>query len=113
VSFKDIISSEREIASSSKYMALKYVIAMYLDIRHKALSEAELFEVRALRLGGYFSNPRIMYAFVIDDAKTKATIEKSVIDGQTLHATKVFHSYEDAVYWVSGKVLFAGQLCYP
>jgi hypothetical protein len=105
VSFKDIINSEREIAGSSIYMTLKYVIAMYIDTQHSRLSEAELVAVRALRLGGYYSNPRIKYAFVTDDANIKNAIERSVIDGQTLHATRVYESYENAFAWVNGKGL--------
>jgi hypothetical protein len=97
VSFHDVIKSEREITGSSKYTSLRY-----LNIRHLGLSEAQLIDVRALRLGGHYSNPRIKYAFVTDDVSLKETIEKSVVDGQTLHATKVFKIYEDAMAWAIG-----------
>jgi hypothetical protein len=100
VSFEDVIKSEREITGSSKYSALKYVISMFANTQHLGLSDAERIEIRALRLGGHYSNPRIKYAFVTDDASVTEAIEQSVIDGHTLHATKVFVSYEDAVAWV-------------
>jgi hypothetical protein len=105
VSFEDIINSEREIAGSSIYMTLKYVIVMYINTQHSGLSESELVDIRALRLGGYYSNPRIKYAFVIADTNIKNAIEQSVIDGQTLHATRVYESYENAFAWVNGKGL--------
>ena len=100
VSFSDIFKSEREIISSSKYTALKYVISMLANTRHLGLSDAQRVEIRALRLGGHYSNLRIKYAFVTNDAKVKKAIEQSVIDRQALHATKVFERYEDALAWV-------------
>jgi hypothetical protein len=100
VSFDDVIKSEREIHGSSKYTTLKYVISMYANTRHLELTNAQRREVRALRIGGFHSNPRIKYAFVTDDANVKQAIEQSVIDGHTRHATKVFQNYEDAVAWV-------------
>ena len=74
VSFDDDINSEREISGSSKYTSLKYVIAVYLNIQHRGLSDAELIDVRALRLGGHYSNPRIKYAFVTEDANVTRAI---------------------------------------
>ncbi len=102
VSFSDIFKSEREIISSSKYAALKYVISMFSNTLHLGLSDAQRVEIRALRLGGHDSNPRIKYAFVTDDAKVTKAIEQSAIDRQALHATKVLKSYEDALTWVGG-----------
>jgi hypothetical protein len=101
VSFDDIINSEREITGSTNYTALKYVISMFANTRHLGLTDAQRIEVRALRLGGHYSNPRIKYAFVTDDANVTRAIEQSVIDGQTLHATKVFKDFEDAVAWTA------------
>ena len=102
VTFDDVIQSEREVTGNANFTALKYVISMYLNTRPVDLSDSERIEVRALRLGGYYSNPRIKYAFVTDDANVKDAIEKSVIDGQTLHSTRVYETYEDAVAWVIG-----------
>jgi hypothetical protein len=73
---------------------------MFRSARHLELSDLQRIEIRGLRLGGHFSNPRIKYAFVTDDTKVTKTIEQSVIDGHTLHATKVFKDYEDAVAWI-------------
>ena len=102
VSFADIFKSEREINNSSNYTALKYVISMFSNTRHLGLSDAQRVEIRALRLGGHDSNPRIKHVFVTDDAKVTRAIEIGLIDRQALHATKVFKRYEDAVTWVGG-----------
>jgi hypothetical protein len=64
------------------------------------LTDSERQEVRGLRLGGYYTNPRIKYAFVTNDVNVKDAIENSVIDGQTLQPTKVVSTYEDAVAWI-------------
>ena len=99
VSFEDVIKSEREITGSSTYTALKYVISMYLNTRQFALTDCERQEVRGLRLGGYYSNPRIKYAFVTQDLELKNRLEKSVQDGHTLHATRVFKTFSEAFTW--------------
>jgi hypothetical protein len=100
VTFNDIFKSEGEITGSIKFTSLKYVISVFLDTRHPGLTEPQRMEIRALRLGVYYSNPRIKYAFVTEDANVTYAIEKSVSDGPTLHATIVFRDYQDAVAWV-------------
>ena len=100
VTFEDIINSEREIAGHVNFDALKYVISMYLNTQHSGLTDSQRIEVRAQRAGGFYSNPRIKYAFVTIDPTIMQAIEQSVIDGQTLHLTKVFKTYEEAVGWV-------------
>jgi hypothetical protein len=102
VSFDDIIKSESEITGSSKFSSFKYVISVFLNTRHPGLTESQRMEIRALRLGGYYTNQRIKYAFVTEDANVTRAIEQSVIDGLTLHETKVFRDFQDAVAWVGG-----------
>ena len=100
VTFEDIIKAEREIAGHSNFDALKYVISMYMNTQHIGLTDAQRTEIRAQRAGGFYSNPRIKYAFVTSDPTIRDAIEQSVIDGQTLHLTRVFRTYEEAVGWV-------------
>ena len=100
VTFADIINSEREISGHSNFTALKYVISMFLNTQYPELTDSELLDVRAQRAGGFYSNPRIKYAFVTTDENVKKTIEASVAAGQTLHPTRVFETYEAAVGWV-------------
>ncbi len=89
VSFDDVIQSEREISSNLKYMELRYVVSDYTNARQPRMSDTERQDIRALRLGGFYSNPRIKFAFVTDDVNVKNTIEKSILDGETLHATQI------------------------
>jgi hypothetical protein len=63
--------------------------------------ESECADVRALRLGGFYSNPRIKFAFATEDSKLKRAIEKSVIEGYTLHPTKVFPTFYAAMAWAT------------
>ena len=101
VTFDDIFNSEREISSSVNYTSLRYVISDYTDARCVPLTELERQEIRALRVGGFYTNPRIKYAFVTTDSQVKAAIEESVAVGDTLHPTQVFASIEAALLWVA------------
>jgi hypothetical protein len=101
VSFDDVMKSEREITSNSQYMDLWYVVSDFLNAQHPDMTESERQDVRALRLGGFYSNPRIKFAFVSDDSKVKSAIERSVSDGLTLHATLVFKTMDDAMAWAT------------
>ena len=51
------------------------------------MNECECADVRALRLGGFYSNPRIKFAFATDDSMLKRAIEMSVIEGYSLVRT--------------------------
>jgi hypothetical protein len=101
VSFDDVIQSEREISGHSNYMEIWYVVSDFLAIQYPGMTESERIDIRALRLGGFYSNPRIKFAFVTDDLKVKNAIEKSVFEGQTLHATHVFNTMVDAMAWAT------------
>jgi hypothetical protein len=101
VSFDDVMKSEREITGNTKYMELWYVVSDFLNAHHPGMTDSERREVRALRLGGFYSNPRIKFAFVTNDLSVKNAIEKSVFDGETLHATHVFKTMGDAMAWAT------------
>jgi hypothetical protein len=100
-SFDDIIKSEREITGHVKYMEFWYVVSDFSDTQHPGMTESERQDIRALRLGGFYSNPRIKFAFVTNNLSVKNAIEKCVFDGQTLHATHVFKTMVDAMAWAT------------
>jgi hypothetical protein len=77
------------------------VVSDFSGTQHPEMTERESIDVQALRLGGFYSNPRIKFAFVTDDLKVKYAIEKCVCDGQTLHATHVFKTLADAMAWAT------------
>jgi NitT/TauT family transport system substrate-binding protein len=60
VSFVDFIMSEREISGHTRYTELWYVVSTFFNAHHPGPTENERQDVRALRLGGFWSNPRIM-----------------------------------------------------
>jgi hypothetical protein len=102
VTFEEVLRSEREISGNSMYMSLCYIVSDYMNAQHPGMTDSECDDVRSLRLGGFYSNPRIKFSFATEDSKLKDAIEKSVIDGHTLHQTKVFQTFEAAMAWASG-----------
>jgi hypothetical protein len=101
VSLEDVMMSDSEISGSERYAELWYVVCDFSGTQGLDMTESQRQEIRALRLGGFWSNPRIKFAFVTEDLKIKNAIEKSVFDGQTLHATQVFKTIEDAMAWAT------------
>jgi hypothetical protein len=101
VTFEEVLRSEREISDNSNYMSLWYIVSDYMNAQHPGMTDSECDDVRSLRLGGFYSNPRIKFSFATEDSKVKSAIEKSVIDGYTLHQTKVFQTFEDAMAWAT------------
>jgi hypothetical protein len=96
------MSSEKAIAGNSHFMSLEYVLSKYLLAHRVVMDKTQRHDLRALRLGGYFSNPRIKYVFVTNDIAIKGLIEQRIADGETLHPMRVFEKYEHAVAWVAG-----------
>jgi hypothetical protein len=101
VTFEEILGSEREISGNSNYRTLWYVVSDFMNAQHPGMNESECADVRVLRLGGFYSNPRIKFAFASEDSKLKRAIEKSVIEGYTLHPTKVFPTFDAAMAWAA------------
>jgi hypothetical protein len=101
VTFEEILRSEREISGNSNYRTLWYVVSDFMSAQHPGMNESECADVRSLRLGGFYSNPRIKFAFATEDTKLKRAIEKSVIEGYTLHPTKVFPTLNAAIAWAT------------
>jgi hypothetical protein len=101
VSLDDVMESVRDITRNSKYMELSYVVSNFLDAHQSHMTEIERQDLTAARLGGFYSNPRIKFAFVTVDLNVKNVIEKNVSDGLMLHATRVFATFEAAMAWAT------------
>jgi hypothetical protein len=97
VTLEEILRSESEITGNSKYRALWYVVSDYMNAQHPGMTDSECEDARVLRIGGFYSNPRIKFAFATEDLKVKSAIERNVVDGHTLRATKVFQTFEAAM----------------
>jgi hypothetical protein len=101
VSFEDVMQSESDISGSERYSEIWYVVCDFSGTQGLDMTDSQRQQIRALRLGGFWSNPRIKFAFVTVDLNVQNAIEKSVFDGQTLHATQVFKTMEDAMAWAT------------
>jgi hypothetical protein len=101
VSFDEVMQSEREITGHTRYTELWYVVFDFSSIQYPEMTESEIIDLLALRLGGFWSNPRIKFAFVTDDLKVKYAIEKSVFDGHARHSTHAFKTMDDAMAWAT------------
>jgi hypothetical protein len=101
VTYEEILRSEREISGNSKYRTLWYVVADFMNAQHPGITNSECDDVRVLRLGGFYSNPRIKFAFATQDSTLKSAIEMSVINGYTLHPTKAFPTLDAAMAWAT------------
>jgi hypothetical protein len=100
VTFADVLKSEREVASDLDYATLRYVISDYIGSEYSGLTDDQKNDINALRIGGSLSNPRIKYAFVIQNPDIRAQIKDAVANGDMLHQTQIFDTYEQAAAWV-------------
>ena len=101
VSSRDLVSSEEEVSSHSNFTAFRFVISVYLMVEGIAFDENARKVVRALRLGGYLTNPHIKYAMVTQNPTIARNVQNSVLAGETLHETAVFSNFVVAVLWVN------------
>lgn len=100
VTFDDVINSERELTGNSSFGSLRFVISDYIGSEPPRLKPEQACDVRALRIGGFSTNPHIKFAFITQDAITKAAILESVAAGEVLHTFRIFETYEQAAAWV-------------
>ena len=66
---------------------------------YRGLTDAQKTDINALRIGGHFSNPRTKYAFVIQNPEISAQIASAVANGDMLHPTETFDTFEEASDW--------------
>ena len=100
VTFDDVLKSEQEISSHPDFRTLHYVISDYIGTDYKGIAKEQGDEVSALRIGAHLSNPRIRYAFVIQNPEIREQIKDAISQGLMLFETKIFDTYEQAAAWV-------------
>jgi hypothetical protein len=100
VTFGDVLKSEQDVSSHPDFRNLHYVISDYIGSEYKGISTEQAEEVSALRIGAHLSNPRIKYAFVVQNAGIRRQIAEAISQGHMLFETKVFDTYEQAAAWV-------------
>jgi hypothetical protein len=100
VTYEEVLKSEQEVAAHPDYMTLRYVISNYIGTEYKGLTDSQKDDLRALRIGEDISNPRIKYAFVIQNPVIREQIKSAVASGELLHKKQIFDTYEQAAAWV-------------
>jgi hypothetical protein len=100
VTYEDVLKSEQEVSGHLDYTSLQYVISDYIGAVYNGISDDQQAVINALRIGGHRVNPRIKYAFVLQDPGVRVQIKDAVANGVMLHAAKIFDTYEEAAAWV-------------
>jgi hypothetical protein len=100
VTFQDVLKSEHEVAAHPDYSSLRYVISDYIGASYEGITDSQKADINAIRIGGHFSNPNIKYAFVIQNPLIREQLKSAVAEGEMLHATQIFDTYEQAAAWV-------------
>lgn len=100
VTYEDVLKSEREVSAHPDYTTLRYVISDYIGAVYGGITDDQQTDINALRIGGHLANPRIKYAFVIQNPAVRAQIKDAVAGGLILHTAQIFDTYEQAAQWV-------------
>lgn len=95
----DLLESEQRITSHPDFPHLRYVVSVYPPATQMAATAAERMHLRALRLGGFTTNPHLRFAFATTDPVIRGNVESSVAEGEALHPIKVFDQLDDALHW--------------
>ena len=100
VTYEDVLKSEQDVSADPDYKLLQYVISDYIGAVYNGISDNQQAVINTLRLDGHRINPRIKYAFVLQDPGVRVQIKDAVTNGVILHTAKIFDTYEQAAAWV-------------
>jgi hypothetical protein len=100
VTYQDVLKSEQEVAAHPDYSSLRYVISDYIGANYDGITDSQKADINAIRIGGHYSNPHIKYAFVIQNPAIREQLKIAIANGEMLHATQIFDTYEQAAAWV-------------
>ncbi len=100
VSFHDVLQSEQDISSSPHYTGLRYVLSDYTGADYQGITDSQKADINALRIGGFMVNPRIKYAFVLQNPVVQSQIKEAVAEAVMLHETRTFETWDQAARWL-------------
>jgi hypothetical protein len=100
VSYADVLKSEQQVHADPDFTVLRYVVSDYTGAQYSGLTDSQKADINALRIGGHLSNPRIKYAFVIQIPELREQMASAVANGDMLHETEMFDTFESASDWV-------------
>jgi hypothetical protein len=99
VTYEDVLRSEQQVHVDPNFTMLRYVVSDYTGAEYHGLTESQMLNVNALRIGGHYSNPRIKYAFVNLNQEIRSQVADAVANGEMLHAAETFDTFEHASDW--------------
>jgi len=99
VTYEDVLHSEQQIHSDPYFNSLRYVVSDYTVAEYRGLTESQMHDINALRIGGHYSNPRIKYAFINLSPEIRRQIESAVAKGEMLYPAETFDTFEEASDW--------------
>ena len=100
VLFDDVLNSEQDISSSPRYTSLRYVISDYTGADYQGINDSQRTDINALRIGGFMVNPRIKYAFVLQNPVVRTQIQDAVKQAFMLHEARTFDTFGQAAQWL-------------
>jgi hypothetical protein len=100
VTCAEVLKAEQEVVAHPDYMTLRYIISNYIGTEYIGLTDSQTDDRPVLSIGGHVSNPRIKYAFVIQNPVIRELIKSAVASGEMVHKTQIFDTYEQAAAWV-------------
>jgi hypothetical protein len=99
VTYDDVLRSEQQVHADPNFTRLRYVVSDYTGAKFNGLTESQMRDINALRIGGHYSNPRIRYAFVNLKPEMRSQIANAFADGDMIHHAQTFETFEAASGW--------------
>lgn len=99
VTYEDLLKSEQQIHADPNFTRLRYVVSDYTNAEYHGISESQMRDINALRIGGHYSNPRIKYAFITSNTAQRAQVSSAIANGEILHEAQTFETFEQASDW--------------
>jgi hypothetical protein len=100
----ELVRSVNEVVNDIRFSNARYEVTDYLSAVRTEFSQDALNEVRAVRIGSFQRNPRIIVAIITLDIEILHRIRSTIAAQLTLHKTKVFSTVTPANEWV-GRLL--------
>jgi hypothetical protein len=99
VTYDDVLRSEQQVHAAPNFTTLRYVVSDYTGAEFHGLTESQMRDINALRIGGHYSNPRISYAFITSNPAQRAQVASAIANGEMLHEAQTFETFEQASGW--------------
>jgi hypothetical protein len=99
VTYEDVLRSEQKVHVDPDFNRFRYVVSDYTGAEYGGITQSQMLDINALRIGGHYSNPRIKYAFVNLNPQIRAQMDSAVANGEMLYPAETFDTFEEASDW--------------